>query len=866
MPQVIKNVKIPYATEGVIRSAQIDDVTTPENSVQLAVNFNFDRIGAWQSRPGVTTYANSLTGQINNFGTLNNTITPSGYSKIYKFLPTDTFDATLAQYITTSKVDSTHILVFWQGPSNYGYAQVMLVDATTGHLTPIGTALTFYNSGSQNQNKCIQIGTSNHYLNLWTTATPHGLAQVFTVNLSTFAVTAEGSPFTFDAAGGYNMTLSQIDTNHFITFYSNGSKGICEVLAVNLSTFAVTLPSSPLTFDNSSIAVNNSCSSLGDGIHFINFWTGASNYGQAKTFSVNTSTWAITAIGTTLTFDTFALYNSCSSLGDGQHFINFWDGSSATGGSTQIFNVNPSTFAVTSIGSIVNFGQAGGEQQNACVAIGDGEHFINFWQGVSNYGFAQVFDVNLTSFIVTPKNQPISYGIGSSSMFNSPVLINTYQVANFWQSSTNTGVTALFQTQSDIIYNKYLYAQQNDGSIYNLVSGSWNLCRVGLRTNEKARFAQYLNLIWMVNGNAAMGDPVQTSSGSTFSTTMVPTNFPPGDFIEAGFEGRIWVADASIDTLYFSDIVQFTPPSTYSLTFDISTNFISNFSSQNGETITALCQVPRALLVFKQNSIYRIYGAYSSDSYPAYNVGTYSQESIIRAKTGIYFHHSSGFYFFNYLAYAAQPIEISRRVIDFIKAIPRSYYGNITGIYDGFDSVKWAVGPITVDGVTYTNCMMRYTISTQVWTIYDYPGYTTTAMIPFDDGTNLCSIMGTSNGLIGNMDTGFTDFGNPIYVEMIDRWRGYTSMYSSAKSISGLMVSSENAAGLKIQYQIQKSPVDVWTDIDKIRDQYDALFPNANTVDFASSRLRFSGYTNGTPMIIHGIEILTIQDKGFEQN
>ena len=77
-------------------------------------------------------------------------------------------------------------------------------------------------------------------------------------------------------------------------------------------------------------------------------------------------------------------------------------------------------------------------------------------------------------------------------------------------------------------------------------------------------------------------------------------------------------------------------------------NFIEKFSPQDGESITGLIRVPRALLLFKQNHIYRIYSATNIDPYPAYNVGTYSQESIVQTKDGVYFHHPSGFYHFSY--------------------------------------------------------------------------------------------------------------------------------------------------------------------------------------------------------------------------
>jgi hypothetical protein len=367
----------------------------------------------------------------------------------------------------------------------------------------------------------------------------------------------------------------------------------------------------------------------------------------------------------------------------------------------------------------------------------------------------------------------------------------------------------------------------------------------------------------MVNGNASIGDPVATSNGGPFGQDLVPEGFPEGDFIQAGFEGRVWVADKLYDVVYFTDIVQFTPPDTYTLSYDPDINFIKNFSPQNGQTITALATTPRALLLFKQDSIYRIYGSTSADAYPAYNVGTYSQESIIQTKDGIYFHHSSGFYKFSY---DSQPIEISRRIIDFIQAIPRSNYENIVGIYDGFDSVEWAIGAVTVEGVTFTNCVCRYTISTQVWTIYDYPGNYITAMIQYDDLTDLNMIMGTDEGKVCKMDDGLDDLGAGIYFEIIDRWRTYSDVYAKAQAIDGINVYNENAGGTKIQYQTQKASTNVWEDLGTIDENASALLPNASTEDFNAARLRINGVTKGTPAVFHGIELLEVQIKGYDKN
>lgn len=428
-------------------------------------------------------------------------------------------------------------------------------------------------------------------------------------------------------------------------------------------------------------------------------------------------------------------------------------------------------------------------------------------------------------------------------------------------ATTLGGSVSSFGTLNILGGNKRLFAQVGS-TIYVWNGSAWTSVRTVTGT-AKARYSQFLNRVWMVNGNA--GSTPATSNGGAFGTTDVPATFPKGDFIEAGYGGRVWVADASKDILYYTDIVQSTDGTTYvsPLTFSLTENFIAKFSPQDGESITGLFRVPRALLLFKQNHIYRIYSTTNVDPYPAYNVGTYSQESIVQGKDGVYFHHSSGFYKFTY---DSQPTEISRRVIDFVKAIPRTSYENIVGVYDGYDAIKWSIGPVTVEGVTYSNCQMRYSISTQVWTIYDLADNTVTAMIRYDDGTTIEQIVGTSAGLVGKLDSGTTDFGEPIYYELIDRWRSYVEMYSHSKKMGGIAVMSENAGGALVQYQVQKARPNKWGDIGTLKGDYAGLLPNNEIQDFNQMRFRIRGYSTGEPIIFKGIEILQLSDEGYDEN
>ena len=140
--QTIDNVKIPYPVEGVIRTAQLDDTVTPQDSVQLAVNMNFDRVGALQTRPGVTEYATSLEEEIKNFGTLRNTITPDGYDTIDLLGELGIFSTEVA-FISAAKISDTRILICWTGVDGDGFAQTFETSLTTGGLVANGTPLEF---------------------------------------------------------------------------------------------------------------------------------------------------------------------------------------------------------------------------------------------------------------------------------------------------------------------------------------------------------------------------------------------------------------------------------------------------------------------------------------------------------------------------------------------------------------------------------------------------------------------------------------------------------------------------------------------------------------------------------------------------
>lgn len=391
----------------------------------------------------------------------------------------------------------------------------------------------------------------------------------------------------------------------------------------------------------------------------------------------------------------------------------------------------------------------------------------------------------------------------------------------------NAGTT--YRLLAKINQNVYAY----DGS-------TWTSVRSSLTASSKARFTNFLDLSYMVNGNEA----VQTYNGSTFGTTNVASLPAAADLVE-NYRSRIWVADSATDKLYYTDVVSSAGAITGG------TDFIQ-ISPQDGEKITALKRSARALLVFKNNHIYRVFSTTSTDPDPALLRGTYSQESVIESKQGISYHHPSGFYDF---VFDGQQREISRPIVDIVRGISRSNYDNIVGWVDA-DHKYWSVGDITVGGITFANAVCRQTISTEIWTVYSY-GSEITAASTYDDGTDLVVSLGDEDGNVLELDNGTTDNGTSIFYSLVTHWIYFTELKATSKTLTEIVSLHENAQGGNLSYQIDTDSTNKWRPIGTlVRDLYQINSMNANS--FTRIRFRLYGNSSGSPFTFRGFEALNL--------
>lgn len=399
-----------------------------------------------------------------------------------------------------------------------------------------------------------------------------------------------------------------------------------------------------------------------------------------------------------------------------------------------------------------------------------------------------------------------------------------------------------------------------NGTVAYYLSGStWTSKRAALTPGSKARFSTLLDFVFMVNGT----DPTAVWDGNpanSFDVTGNALNAPIGKFIE-NFRARMWIAGNPTypDRVYYSTLP--AAISTPVITWDtnVTTGQWIDVSPSDGENITALHRTKSALLVFKNNHLYRIYSILQADPDANFNVGTYSQESVVETKNGVYFHHPTGFF-----RYDGGVTEISRPIIDIVKAITlENYYKIASWVETDGDHICWSVGDVTVRGIQYRNLVVRYTISTQVWTHYSYPTQFLVANT-YNNGSNLVIVAGNATGKVVTMNSGTTDDGTEIIYSIMHPFLQLDGLTSTEKIINTMFVMHRGMTGANVNYQI---PGDKESDFTKKIGQIKSEDTGFNNLNARGRKIRFrvTGSSKGQPITYEGLEVLqgTTQLIGF---
>ena len=226
--------------------------------------------------------------------------------------------------------------------------------------TALDTALEFDTTNADS--KCVvRITGTNKVLMAWYQSTTLVYVQAFTVNTSTGAISAIGSPVDIEAgtAGNahYGISITLIDASNAIVFWiGSGDDGFCQLISIDGTGNCATNGSS-VEYDTLRGRFPSSC--LMSSTRILNIWhqtNGAAvNSGRAQIFTVDTGAGTITPEGSSHDFtgDLAILYTSLKKLSSTKALAAYrgLDGD----GYAIILDINTTTWAVTSAGAVFEF-------------------------------------------------------------------------------------------------------------------------------------------------------------------------------------------------------------------------------------------------------------------------------------------------------------------------------------------------------------------------------------------------------------------------------------------------------------------------------------------------------------------------------
>ena len=413
----------------------------------------------------------------------------------------------------------------------------------------------------------------------------------------------------------------------------------------------------------------------------------------------------------------------------------------------------------------------------------------------------------------------------------------------------------------------------SDGSMWYYNGSAWgNRIVAGtLTSSTKIRYAEFLDRgIVVISGSgvydslralkyignagsveAPNSDTVPLNLQQFASDSTVNTQTLRAQFIEV-FKSRAYLAGdwTTPDRLFFSSVAS----STGKITWTPSIDYV-DINPSDGENITALKRFSLELLVFKPNYIYR-FRTSGTDPDPLIKVGTRSQESIVEGKRGMYFHHDTGFYRYS----GGYPEDISRPISDIIDAIPFSQYNDIIGWKDT-DHIYWSLADLDISNIyeteTWKNVVVRYTESSDVWTIYSYASQIRAGMT-FTQASTQTTLVGLDNGVVATLNSGTTDVGEMIKFRLITKYYELEGI-ENQKILQRLIALFEKAQLSQLMYQIDDERE--WKSIGDVR-KYLNDFKNLN-IKFHRIRFKITGTSRLEAPIFQGIKIIEGINEGL---
>ncbi len=400
--------------------------------------------------------------------------------------------------------------------------------------------------------------------------------------------------------------------------------------------------------------------------------------------------------------------------------------------------------------------------------------------------------------------------------------------------------------------------------IYSFTSGAWGTSLSGGTGSVNIRFVDFGSYTIVPNfsyntlssmlfwGAGADGSSYWKSSGNPINPQNMWGYNP--QFLEV-YKSRVYASgDTSItgngSRLFFSSVISVAGVITWNPTVDY-----VDINPGDGESNTGLKRFSLELLFFKPNYIYR-FRTSGVDPDPLIKIGTRSQESIIEGKKGLYFQHDSGFYRYS----GGYPEEISRPISDFVNAIPFGQLPKVASWKD-IDHIYWSVGNLTIaetyGNIPWKNVVLRYTESSDLWTIYSYPSEIRRGTT-FFTGTSSSVVVATDNGVVAQFNQGNTDLMEPVKYRFVTKWYEFEGV-ENRKTITRIVALCEKSLDAHLMAQVDDDQS--WQEVGKMT-RWITYF---DSLELRHHRIRFkvTGVSSGESMIFQGIIVKDGINEGY---
>jgi len=442
-------------------------------------------------------------------------------------------------------------------------------------------------------------------------------------------------------------------------------------------------------------------------------------------------------------------------------------------------------------------------------------------------------------------------------------LVNNDKAQVYWQEGRHLQQQQLITTSSLTTYSNF-FSSASYKNRYDILQG------------------------YLIITNAGATDPIYIASGNTTTPTNIDTKFTniPIDLVSAGFNGRIWGSGTtlSVPRLYYSDVIPVAGVSALPATPTVAMQYLG--LNLGTESPTALIQTAQTLFVFSMNKILRVFGINSLDNFSISNVGTVSQESIMRTPNGIFFYHPSGIYA---MSETGQTKCISDPIYYIFKRVPPAnqknvlcwhrdqflyfYLGTLTGYnqskyyYVRYNTVTgvWSIGSSKVAILCATSGYLTTFGSTETATSVEwYPDAivmsasdlaTHDVFNPSLDNQTVYGDFGSSSSISENID-----------IDVQTKWYSFETLIGEQrlKRIAGLAVPHINAQGINVAVQLDNDDPEEWRSVGALDSSAVTLFRDYQSDSFNRIKFRFFGTSKGARVKISMPTLLQLDDLGYE--